>query len=207
MAKAIRPMIRQLCRNGTTVSMRIRGLLNAASVRIAPSSMVNGIPVVVLDSVVSVSEVTQKLATAFETLAAFDRRRYRIIRAHVKRVLVWPGHYDASDGLGGVLLSAERLRDAMLADTVGTLVHEATHLRIANFGVSYRSNRRERIERLCVDEQVLSLIQCGLVDLAVGDRLRESLHKSWWTAEAQADDRAELRRRLAAILLPWISKR
>lgn len=191
-------MTRQLCSSGATVSMKLRGLLNAAVALIAPSSRVHGIRVASLNSTLSKTEAIAKLAAALNTLAALDPRRYRGVRAHVCRVLVWPGHYDASDGLGGVLLSAERLRDAELVDVVGVLVHEATHLRIASLGVPYRRERRERIERLCLEEQVRSLIQCGWLDSEMAERVRATLREEWWSAEARTRDRSELRRRLLA---------
>lgn len=193
---ATRRMIRQLCSGGATVSTKLRGLLNAGLALVAPSARVDGIRVAFLDSTLSDTEAIAKLTAALQALAALDPRRYRVVRAHVCRVLVWPGHYDASDGLGGVLLAAERLREAELVDVVGTLVHEATHLRIARLGVPYRRARRERIERLCLEEQVRSLIQCGLLERELAERVRATLRDEWWSAESQSRDRSELLRRV-----------
>jgi hypothetical protein len=160
-----------------------------------PYKDVDGLRVFFIDPDVSRPEVCERLGAALAHLHEFDRRRYGQVHRYVGHVLVWPGHYNAYDMFGGVLFAAELAQDATNAEMIGTLVHEAVHLRMKRFGVRTTSDRDARIERRCVAEQVDCLLRCELIDAPTAVRIFEVLSTEWWSKEARRSDLAELMRR------------
>lgn len=83
------------------------------------------------------------------------------------------------------------------------LVHEATHLRIRRSGITYDTDKRERIERICVQQQVafLQRVPCeGGEGLAIA--YEHAVETPWWT---DADHRERIERLVAENDLPkWL---
>ena len=173
----------------------LRRLLRFLAAKVVPLATVDGFDVFFIDPDVSHDQVCQRLAAALAHVKQFDPRRYRLIRNQIKHVIVWPGHYNAYTSLGGILLAAEHIEDATPAETIGTLVHEAVHLRIARRGVRAGGDRQARIERRCLGEQVDSLLRCELITPLTSIKILELLSTEWWTNAALRVDLERLMRK------------
>jgi hypothetical protein len=76
-----------------------------------------------------------------------------------------------------------------------TLVHEATHAKLAANGRRYVGQERERIERECVEEEIAFARRVPNSDAAIA-KLQELLSREWWSDESYATSMtAELRSR------------
>jgi len=173
----------------------LRKVVRSLAVRVLPFIDVDGLDVFFVDPDVSRDQVRERLTDALAHLKTFDSRRYNLVQRHVRHVLVWPGHYNAYTRLGGMLLASELIRDALPAETIGTLVHEAVHLRIARWGVRVGGDRQARIERRCLTEQVDSLLKCVLITPLTAQKIFEALSTEWWTNRAHRNDLEQLMQR------------
>ncbi len=182
----------------------IRKFVRFMAARLIPFIDVDAIRVFFIDPDVSRNEVCARLAAARAHLKQFDRRRYNHVHRYVGHLLVWPGHYNAYDRFGGVLLAAEHAQDATNAEMIGTLVHEAVHLRIKRLRVRESRARIGRIEHRCVAEQVDCLVRCELISSFTAAKIFEALSTEWWTQEAHHRDLVELMRK--AGLPAWTAR-
>jgi hypothetical protein len=69
-----------------------------------------------------------------------------------------------------------------------TLVHEATHARIAKAGITYKQALRARIERLCVEEEAAFADKLPQGQQLAADA-RRRLEEKWWETPAMFDRR------------------
>jgi hypothetical protein len=173
----------------------IRRLVRFLAVRIVPFVVVDGLDVFFVDPGVSRERVRERLAEALAHLKQCDRRRYNLVHRQIRHVMVWPGHYNAYTSLGGVLLASEHIQDATPAETIGTLVHEAVHLRMARRGVRAGGDRQAKIERRCLAEQVDSLLRCSLITPSTADKIVGALSTEWWSDSAYRLDLEQLMRK------------
>lgn len=173
----------------------LRKLVRFLAVKVLPFVAVDGLDVFFVDPDVSRDQVRERLAEALSHLKQWDSRRYNLIHKHVRHVLVWPGHYNAYTRLGGILLASELIQDATPAETIGTLVHEAVHLRIARWGARAGGDRQARIERRCLAEQVDSLLRCSLITPLTARKIVDVLSTEWWTNSAHRLDLEQLMRK------------
>lgn len=127
------------------------------------------------------AEYFAMVTSALELIARYQPMRLERMRRDLRRILVvrqaaaayWP-HMRAC-----VMTPAE-LSAGDAGDVALTLVHEATHARIHVRGIEYEPARRERIERLCVRQQVefAELLPNGERHIA---HLTDALQAPWWT--------------------------
>ena len=160
--------------------------------RILPWTQVHGMLLLFGDPRVSRTEVESRLSDALNILKRRDVRRYRVVREHVRHIFVWPGHYYACDRFGGIVLASRNTEDALAAELLGTLVHEATHLRIEARGIPYKQSLRDRIERRCVEEQVDALLHCDLISAMTARKIRDTLSLEWWSDESRRRRRRQV---------------
>ena len=177
--------------------------LRSALARRLTTTRIHEIPIFFGDPDIDRHALSTSLADAMAFMHREDVRRYRLVQRYVEHVFVWPGHYNAANSVGGILLSSPIAQEASRAELVGTLVHEATHLRIQALGVRYVGDKRARIERLCLSEEVDCLVRCGLVSPKGGATIMESLATEWWS---DAATRSDLERIVHTAGLPtWMS--
>jgi hypothetical protein len=62
------------------------------------------------------------------------------------------GRYDES--LGACMLDGRYVANATLEQIASTIVHEATHARLARCGIRYEENLRSRIEAVCIRREL-----------------------------------------------------
>lgn len=158
-------------------------LLRLAATRLLPRRDVAGVRVIVADPSVSREVVFDRVRSALELLMEVDLRRHRLVCRYVKQVFVWPGPYDAFIRSGGVLLASDTAINASTTELVGTLVHEAVHIRVHRLGVRYVGSRKARIERRCVAEEVDCLLRAQLIGKATAELMQVTLATEWWASE------------------------
>ena len=162
----------------------LRDLICRFAKRILPWTQIHGMLLLFGDPRVSRAEVERRLSDALNILKRRDVRRYRVVRKHVRHIFVWPGHYNGYDRFGGIVLASRNTKDALAAELLGTLGHEATHLRIEARGIPYKQSLRGRIERRCIEEQVDALLHCDLISAMSARKIRDTLSLRWWSDES-----------------------
>lgn len=173
----------------------LRRLVRFLAGKIVPFVAVDGLDVFFVDPDVSRDQVRERLREALAHLKQCDVRRYNLVHRQIRHIIVWPGHYNAYTRLGGMLLASEHIREATPAETIGTLVHEAVHLRIARWGVRDGGDRQAQIERRCLTEQVDSLLRCSLITPSTGRKIVDVLSTEWWSDGAHRLDLEQLMRK------------
>ena len=96
-----------------------------------------------------------KVGEALAFIGTIDSRRYRRLRADVPRILVVPvaGAYFSLITMT-CFLDEACVADRSKAVIASRLVHEATHARLARGGLRYGPRSIERIEALCIREEL-----------------------------------------------------
>ena len=117
-----------------------------------------------------------------EYVRRYDERRFRWV-ALVHHIMLWPGHYSAANRFDGIVVSRADLVDWGLPYAASVMVHEATHVRIERAGVPYLPRYRDRIERLCIEEQIQFLRAVPDGGEAYASAVEAALGEPWWTTE------------------------
>lgn len=120
----------------------------------------------------------QKLKEAADLVRESDPRRYGMIEANLCRIAIvdWnvqgARYYALSRTL---VLRAESIEFSRVSVLASMLVHEATHGRISSWGIRYTPQLSERIEQLCLRNEVWFLQRVpgaqSLLDLKKSDWL------------------------------------
>ena len=124
-------------------------------------------------------KVRRSLALIKRTSPNTAARLYR----DVKRILVWeiegPAYLSRVDA---IRLNGPSLLRQDASSLALTIVHEATHARIAGRGIKYTGTQRGRHERLCVKAEVNFARKLPDGE-TVAERLAEKLDDPWWTED------------------------
>jgi hypothetical protein len=116
-----------------------------------------------------------RVRRALELIDRYDQRSLERIRRDIG-----PHHYDRNSKF--IALSWPFVLQGTAADLAMTIIHEATHHRIAEWGIAYDESLRGRIEAVCVGPEVAFARR-----LPGGESLAESelkvLERPWWTPE------------------------
>jgi len=124
-----------------------------------------------------------KVKSALELIAVHQPKRLQRIRRDLKFIVVykqagasyWPF-------LRACALTPRALTTSDAEEVALAIVHEATHARICALGIDYDVERRARIERLCVNEEI-SLAHHLVAGSQRAERLGLELKKPWWSDE------------------------
>jgi hypothetical protein len=154
----------------------------------------NGIEVI--DVAEEHSDLTlERLAQALRLLQDVDRRRYERFRKNIKRIiLVKAGGPEFASELNACVLRSGYLREGSPRAVATTLVHEAAHARLVRAGIGYGLSVRDRVELICVREQIAFAEKLG--DEGILDHLRQKLQRPWWTPAQLRERRVEAWERL-----------
>ena len=134
---------------------------------------------------VAFAQHVERLRVALDLIEQNDPRRYARMRTDVERFLVRevPGA-EFLPTIHACILSSEFLIDSSIESIALTIVHEAVHARLAARGIQYESLLRERIEFICVKQEVAfaELLPNGS---ALTVSATAKLERRWWTEESQ----------------------
>ncbi|MGH8546916.1 MAG: hypothetical protein ACREX3_25545 [Gammaproteobacteria bacterium] len=161
-----------------------------------------GLKVIVADPRLDEQSCLQAIRAAVELLTELDPQGSILVQKYVKHVLVWPAHYTAYNSWGGIHFAARHLLGVAPAHVASALVHEATHLRIARFGIPYDPDLRGRIEAICVRAQADFLRKVLPDGARWADQVEAGPSEPWWS---EADRRSDVRQSLQdAGLSSWL---
>lgn len=195
-------MATQTFSNRLRTLVRVPALLQAFPWRIvmlmSPRTRVGNLEIFDLRSATSASD--DYFATIRQALELIQNRqpvRFNRILRDVRRIVVadilgaefWP-HMRAC------ALSVELLGSGSLTVALA-LVHEATHARLHAARIPYDANSRERIERICVRQEVIFAQQFPDATSLV-DEIEGQLDKPWWSDSALFERRLYLLKRAGA---------
>jgi hypothetical protein len=143
-------------------------LLERLLVSISHNEVIDGLWV---GSVEGEPALLRKVSDALELIKTFDRRRYARIRSDLRRVWVrlLPGDVaQFESSLQACVLDTRFVRDHSPEFIAAAIVHEATHARLYRCGFSYEPILRDRLERICINEELA--FACKLPN---GDKVAE----------------------------------
>lgn len=164
----------------------------------SPKTEVRGLRIVDVTNSADSSLLLQRVQVAVEMIADADRRRFFRARQDLKWIVLSIAKSAAEyvPAASICIIDVEYVRDSEPLIIASSIVHEATHARIDNAGISYDSSRkRARIERRCVREEISFIrLQNGSEELV--KRLESGMANEWWTEERIALARLSQLRRL-----------
>jgi hypothetical protein len=123
----------------------------------------------------------QVVGRALEMLQTNDPRRFRRLLRDIRMIVVhpyMPTCYEAK--IGAVILNAAFVDRQEYGDLTLAIIHEGTHARISAQGIGYVAERRARIERCCVSQEIAFASKVPDLHRFV-PRLQKSLEKAWWS--------------------------
>lgn len=178
----------------------LRNAVGAALVRLAllvvKGESHRGYDVMSIGSAGDRDILIQRLDAGLDLIQHFDPRRFSGIQRHLHRFVFVPGggdHY--SPVLQAHMMDASRLRNATNTLTALSIIHEATHGRLHRRGIATCQANAERIERLCVGEQIAFAKRLPGGE-TIARQLSETLKQPWW-GEAKTQKRILTRLELA----------
>jgi len=154
------------------------------------------------------SKVTDALRLIAERGSRFHTRIVRDVRRFVFAD-VSGGRYIA--GLQTCLIGVAYARRVPSIELAMTMVHESTHARLSKAGFRYVGECRERIERVCVAQEI-AFAQRVPGSASAIDGVRGLLETKWWRPEERLEaDISELKTRgipkwLTEVLRWWRRK-
>jgi hypothetical protein len=167
----------------------------------------NSIEVRMVSNIDNPAEVLERITAAIELIAKHDPRAHHQLSRRVKRLLVTEA--GGAHFIAGIATCRIGVRSVVAQTTTWlamTLIHEATHARLAQAGIPYNERYRARIEQLCVREEIAFAEKVPGSEAEVA-RARNLLSQPWWTPEQhKRNSLAELRRLgFPEWLLRWFS--
>jgi hypothetical protein len=137
-----------------------------------------------------------RIHEALELIRARTPRRYGRVRRDVRRlVIIAAGGAEYWPQVDGMALTRDELTSQSIEEVAFTIVHEATHARFWKMGIPYAHTCRERIERLCVREEVAFAQTLPDADWWVAE-VQRPLATPWWTDDAIRERRSSAWREL-----------
>lgn len=126
-----------------------------AGLLLGTSRTYSGVKVVVIANERDVSRCFENVAEALGVIERFDTRRVAALRRRVALLLVTENDGSAYiPTLNAGLLSLNLVLTRSAEEIAVTIVHEMTHARLWQRGFRYAAAKRERIERICVGEEM-----------------------------------------------------
>ena len=141
--------------------------------------------------------LVDRATAALHLIAEADARRYTRIRRHLRRILIgaFPGRlaqYAHKWRLCQLDDSFVKDPETTINEIASTIIHEATHARIAQRGLAYHLDR-QRHEHICLEEErafVSRLPESGRV-LARIEHLRSKEPMFWEQTDARTRTASE----------------
>jgi hypothetical protein len=135
-----------------------------------------------------------KITEALELIAVHDPSRFARIRRQLRAVFVVPAGGEIYDhGLAGYMATASLLRERPTAHVALAIVHEAAHARLRANGIRSTPANLDRIERLCIAQEVAFAQRLPDAEALV-TFARGKLGRPWWAPEEgrrRTDEMAE----------------
>lgn len=101
-------------------------------------------------------ELVEKVFRALELIRTYDERRYQLVRSTIKEVVVADTRNEAEyvEFADAIVVQAQALKIVPVIGIAAMLVHESTHARLFRLGIPYRPSAQQRIERICLRNEI-----------------------------------------------------
>jgi hypothetical protein len=146
----------------------------------------------------------RKVSDALSFVRLHDQSRYRRLLHLLKRIVLVPDGGEYLDTpLSTYVMDVPTLVQRSAPSLALKIVHELTHLRLTQAGIPYSASLRDRIEELCIRQEV-DFAEKTPPELGLVEEAKRKLGQRWWDDAAREERHA---RYLAAYPLPtWIRK-
>jgi hypothetical protein len=123
--------------------------------KVAPSLSVSGVRVTKWSGTGDPSTDFAKLSAALELVEGTDKRRFALIRRHLARIaLVQQGGELFDPQIRTYVMDRDLLSKRSVPHVAMGIIHEMTHARLRARGVVTNHSNVERIESVCVAEEI-----------------------------------------------------
>ena len=189
-----------------SVQTAVRSTLLRAAVTVSPCVELEGFVIVDLRFGQSDESALDRVANAIRLVKVTDPKRARRIRRDIQRIVIMDlgeagGSYISE--IDACALDPHQVQERPIEATALIIVHEATHARIHKAGIKYTPRMRDRIEKLCVNEEIAFARRLSDGEQYIVNA-RRALEQPWWSVAAE-HDREE--RQLRALRWPeWTIK-
>lgn len=197
-----------MCRLRDRIIFGVQRASASAMVRIAKRATFAGFEIVDLTVAQDASALFPVVSAALELIDRHDANRLARMRRDVKRIALIRSHGSAGEWwpvYGAVALDVEHVKHHRLLSISMTIIHEATHARLAEHAALAATDRRrrERIERACVAQEIAFARRFPEAsDLILGAKAK--LDSRWWE---QTSGRDEFDKRLEKANVPrWFRR-
>lgn len=130
-------------------------------------------------------KIRRALALIERTSPRIARRISRDVDSILVSQIVGP---DYVRGVRAIRLRGPAMLQREVRDVALTIIHEATHARIANRGISYAQGQQARHEHACVRAEARFARKLPGGDALVDD-IMSKLERRWWTDDARRSRR------------------
>ena len=154
-----------------------------------------------------------RMALALDLIAACDPRRFARIRRDMPNVrVIRAGGGFFEEAIPTCVVDWPSVSWYPVVDLATTIVHEATHARLARAGIGYPEAWQLRIERRCMLEEIAFLRRLpdgGARAAAREAELEPSLSKEWWLPHKSIERTIRYARaeRMPGWLVRWLERR
>src|SRR4029077_15279567 len=122
--------------------------------RTCPHKQVRGFEVVDLGASGSLEFFAKKVSDALQLIETHDPPRFARLQRDMKRFALIPGGGEFyHHGLGAYVMDLGSAEARSVSELAATMVHEATHARLARAGFFPSEAEKERIERICTEAE------------------------------------------------------
>lgn len=180
----------------------LRSALLRVLVLTCPRRQVKGFQVVDACASGELEFLCSKVHEALLLIETHDPTRFARLRRDLKRfALIAGGGEFYHHGLRAYIMDVPNMKTRSAPELASTIVHEATHARLALAGISTKKENVERIEHICT-EAAASFADRTPGGQSLATHLRAQLSTRWWVDDAMRARRLEQLR--AAGFPHWI---
>lgn len=178
----------------------LRGLFLRLLLRTEPSVKAHGLEFWNFTGDASSDQWINKVGEALHFIEDYNPRlRRRIVRDLRRLVLFGVGGELYDPGVGCYVMDRMTMVARSVPEMALAIVHESIHARLfRRFGVRHQLAQIDRVEHLCINQEVAFAELTG--DLSLMQTAREKHGENWWTPQAMEKRRMELRESV-----PWPS--
>jgi hypothetical protein len=128
-----------------------------------PTRRVSGFSLFARSHDLGADDLVSKLEEALSLLERYDPRRFRRVRADVRRIIASDSGHAGTHWRWprAVVLNATLVKDHPALWAAAGIVHEATHVRLRGAGIRTTDANRSRVEGRCMVEEIAFLRRVG----------------------------------------------
>lgn len=174
---------------GLAEQLRIRLML--FGMRFFPQADVHGVRLVhLLRTDDHTNTFFTKVAEALAFICVHDEKQYRKVVRLLKRIVLVPAGGEYVDTpLSAYVMDVPTLLQRAAPGLALKIIHEATHLRLIRAGIPYSDALQDRIEAICIRQEI-AFAERTPSEFELVEEARRKLGERWWHDEAREERHA-----------------